>query len=36
MTMSSPTALAGQKPMVALALNQFSATIRLIIACASA
>ena len=34
--MSSPTALAGQKPITALAVSHFSATRRLSIACASA
>jgi hypothetical protein len=33
--MSSPTALAGQKPMTALAVNRFSATMRARSFCAS-
>ena len=33
---SSPTAFAGQKPITALAVTHFSATMRLSIACASA
>ena len=35
-SMSSPTALAGQKPTTALAVSHFSATMRFSMACASA